>query len=62
MNIQKLNGEDKEKKREKDRINYYKNKEYYNNHCKNYYEKNKEKIKARRRERYKLNNEYTKKT
>jgi len=62
VNIQKLNGEDKEKRREKDKINYYKNKEYYKNRWENYYEKNKEKLKARRRERYKLNNEYTKKT
>jgi len=54
VNIQKLNGEDIEKRKERDRIDYNKNKEYYKNHCKNYYEKNKEKIKARRRERYRL--------
>ena len=54
VNIQKLNGEDIEKRRERDKGRYRENIEYHKNHCKNYYEKNKEKIKARRRERYRL--------
>ena len=62
VNIHKLNGEDIEKRRERNKIDYKQNKQYYKNHWENYYEKHKETIKARRRERYKLNNEYAKKT
>ncbi len=61
VNIHKLNGENMENRRIKDKKRYAENKEYHKIIVKIYYEKNKEKIKARRRERYRINNEYVKK-
>jgi len=54
VNILKLNGENIEKRKERDKERYHKNIEYHKNHNKSYYETNKEKLKARRRERYKI--------
>jgi predicted secreted Zn-dependent protease len=62
VNDHKLNGENINLRRVRDKERYSKNKDYYNNHNKTYYQKHKEILKAKRRERYKLNNEYTKKT